>query len=587
MNLQNIILRNLKYLLLLISVIFGMSEVYSSSSVSSVNAYQEGKNIVITYQLSERSNICVYVSTDGGKKFSSLKSISGDFGKNVSSGAKRIIWNVLADYEKFNFPEVCFRVLSFNAESVKNNGHEYVDLGLPSGTLWASMNVGADSPEDYGGYFAWGETTTKSNYSWSSYKWCNGTYSTLTKYCTKVDNKITLELSDDAAYANWGGDWRMPTKAEQYELYTECTWTWSTRNGKKGYSVTGPNGNSIFLPAAGRFSDSGLEFAGSFFEYWSNFLRTEYSWNAYYLNFDFQGWGRGDRCYGRSVRAVLRVGITYGVDFDSNGGEGTMQSIISKTPELTIPENKFIRSGYVFIGWNTKADGTGESYNVGHHTQVLKNIILYAQWREDMGTGTVNGHEFVDLGLPSGTLWATCNVGATKPEDYGDYFAWGETMTKSSYKRKNYKWCKGRDCTLTKYNRVDHKTILELSDDAANANWGGDWRMPTEAEQDELRNTSYTTWTWTTLNGVNGHKVTSKINGNSIFLPAAGYRDDSGLGRAGAGGYYWSSSIDSHVSCWAYYLKDLYGYRNRGDREHGQSVRPVMSRKSGKSYRSK
>ena len=154
-------------------------------------------------------------------------------------------------------------------------------------------------------------------------------------------------------------------------------------------------------------------------------------------------------------------------------------------------------------------------------------------------------HEYVDLGLS--VKWATCNVGATKPEEYGDYFAWGETQPKSNYDWSTYKYCNGSYKTLTKYNNsssygtVDNKTTLDLSDDAARANWGGSWRMPTRAEQDELRNNC--TWTWTTQNGVNGYKVTSKSNGNSIFLPAAGYRDDSSLNNAGSTGYYWSSSL--------------------------------------------
>ena len=110
-----------------------------------------------------------------------------------------------------------------------HNGHDWVDLGLPSGLKWAVCNVGADSPEGYGFYFAWGETETKSRYSWNTYKWCNGSYYTQTKYCTNssygtVDNKTTLDLSDDAARANWGGSWRMPTKAEQDELRNNCTW---------------------------------------------------------------------------------------------------------------------------------------------------------------------------------------------------------------------------------------------------------------------------------------------------------------------------------------------------------------------------
>ncbi len=199
-------------------------------------------------------------------------------------------------------------------------------------------------------------------------------------------------------------------------------------------------------------------------------------------------------------------------------------------------------------------------------------------------TGTENGHEWVDLGLPSGTKWATTNVGATSPEGYGNYYAWGETSTKSTYNWSTYKWCRGSSssmtkyCTSSSYGTVDNKTTLDLSDDAAYINWGSSWRMPTKAEQDELRNTSYTTWTWTTQNGVNGYKVTSKTNGNSIFLPAAGYRLDSSLGNAGSNGNYWSSSLGTSYSIYAYVL--YFGSSNVGrgndGRNYGQSVRAVL-----------
>ena len=172
------------------------------------------------------------------------------------------------------------------------NGHEYVDLGLPSGLKWATCNVGANSPEDYGWYYAWGETIPKSTYDWSTYNWCNGSEYTMTKYCIqssygKVDNKIALDLYDDAARANWGGSWRMPTKEEQDELRTKCTWEWKELNGKKGYKVTGPNGNFIFLPAAGYFYSSSLNNAGSGGYYWSSSLDTSYSNDAHCLHFDF------------------------------------------------------------------------------------------------------------------------------------------------------------------------------------------------------------------------------------------------------------------------------------------------------------
>ena len=133
---------------------------------------------------------------------------------------------------------------------------KYVDLGLPSRALWATMNVGASCPEDYGDYFAWGETIPKDSYGWSTYKWCEGTDLTLTKYCTDsdygtVDRKYVLDPEDDAAHVRWGSPWRMPTVEEQRELINNCTREWMSYNGVYGLMLTGPNGNKLFLPAAG------------------------------------------------------------------------------------------------------------------------------------------------------------------------------------------------------------------------------------------------------------------------------------------------------------------------------------------------
>ena len=201
-------------------------------------------------------------------------------------------------------------------DSISNttNDHEYVDLGLS--VKWATCNVGASKPEEYGDYFAWGETQPKDYYEWSTYKWCNGSYDTQTKYCTDsdygtVDNKTTLDLSDDAARANWGGSWRMPTTEEQQELIKNCTWTWTTQNGVNGYKVTSKkNGNSIFLPAAGYRSSSGLHIAGSGGFYWSSSLYTDYHYpsNAYGLGFvsDCMYWDDIFRYYGQSVRPVCQ-----------------------------------------------------------------------------------------------------------------------------------------------------------------------------------------------------------------------------------------------------------------------------------------
>ena len=186
---------------------------------------------------------------------------------------------------------------------------------------------------------------------------------------------------------------------------------------------------------------------------------------------------------------------------------------------------------------------------------------------------------YADLGLS--VKWATCNLGASNPEEYGDYYAWGETYTKMTYDWSVYLWCNGSYNSLTKYNtsssygRVDNKTFLDAADDVARAKLGGKWRMPTDAEWTELR--SKCTWTWTTQKGVNGYRVTSKINGNSIFLPAAGSRDDASLGGAGSYGKYWSSSLNTGypLDAWGVGFGSGRVSRSDYDRCGGFSVRPV------------
>ena len=183
--------------------------------------------------------------------------------------------------------------------------HGYVDLGLPSGLKWATCNVGANAPEEYGYYFAWGEVEPKTTYNWDTYKYYDG--SNLTKY-TGNDSKTVLDPEDDAATVNWGGAWRMPTKAEQDELREKCTWVWTSQNGVNGYKVTGPNGNSIFLPAAGDVYEGNLRVDGSWGNCWSSSLYTDYPNSAYrvYFGSDFVGRANSNRYYGLTVRPVCR-----------------------------------------------------------------------------------------------------------------------------------------------------------------------------------------------------------------------------------------------------------------------------------------
>ena len=154
---------------------------------------------------------------------------------------------------------------------------------------------------------------------------------------------------------------------------------------------------------------------------------------------------------------------------------------------------------------------------------------------------TPDGVEAVDLGLS--VKWANMNVGARKPSGYGTYFAWGETKPKEYYSWNTYAWSRGNSQFLTKYSTTDGRSQLAAVDDAAHANWGGAWRMPTVSEFEELINPDNCTWEWITKDGVNGYKVTGKKTGNSIFLPITGFRFYADVQFRGINGIYWTSSL--------------------------------------------
>ena len=200
----------------------------------------------------------------------------------------------------------CF-VLVDTEISGMENGYAYVDLGLS--VKWATCNVGATKPEEYGDYFAWGEVEPKEKYDWSTYKYCDAIDTLFTKYCKFakdgfVDNKTILDPEDDAATFNWGSAWRMPTKEELQELVNNCTWIWTTQNGVDGYKVTGINENSIFLPAAGNMNIHTLTNIGFYVCYWSNELSImtsrAHSINTLYSTFDWFD----SRYLGLSIRPV-------------------------------------------------------------------------------------------------------------------------------------------------------------------------------------------------------------------------------------------------------------------------------------------
>ena len=384
------------------------------------------------------------------------------------------------------------------------SGPEYVDLGLPSGLKWATCNLGASSPEELGDYFAWGETSKKSDYRQSN--------------CLTFGKSISDfsgDLKYDAASKILGSGWRIPTKSDFQELVDMCKWKWVSVNGVNGYKVTGPNGNSIFLPAAG--SRDGTTFYRKFSDGYYRSSTPKGTESCYTLNFSsgnkqfYTGW----RYYGHSVRAVYEGGAKSQSDIEINDMVDRALATVNNQPSSSASDSK---------------------------------------------SRTINGHEYVDLGLPSGLKWATCNVGAYSPEQYGDYYAWGEIETKSEYYEYNSK--------------TRGKLMSGISGsstyDVARAKWGGSWRIPTKEEYKELINSCK--WEWVTQNGKKGYKITGP-NGNSIFLPAAGYRD----GYGGKCGCYWSSTPDGGIDVDAYYLSFYSSYHNVhwSDRNREQSVRPV------------
>lgn len=216
--------------------------------------------------------------------------------------------------------------------------------------------------------------------------------------------------------------------------------------------------------------------------------------------------------------------------------------------------------------------------------------VVYEGYPEE-NNDPFNGHEYVDLGLPSGTLWAKCNVGADEESDYGLYFQWGDVegykkaSSGKSFKWSDYKYCNGSDTTLTKYNTmsssgiVDNLTTLLPEDDAASVNMGGLWHMPSYEQYEELYNSSYTTTTWTTVNSINGRKITSKTNGNTLFLPASGRYGWGSVSYAGSRGCYWGSSLKGgYYPNYAWYLNFGSGAIGADyvDRYYGHTVRGVI-----------
>ena len=273
------------------------------------------------------------------------------------------------------------------------NGYEYVDLGLS--VMWASYNIGANSPEEPGKFFAWGEVTPKDEYTLENYKFFDGySYSKYAKDSTSVyrDNKTILDKRDDAARYNMGGKWRMPTMNEFQELVDNCTFSYTTFNGVDVITAFSKiNGKSIIFPR--------IDGKGYLCYFWTSSL-FEYGDPGAIAFYGFGNSGGYLRYQGFTVRGVYSETeevptITATVQFDANGGNGEMQPIRIWSDDVSdsiiIPSNIFTREGYKFTGWNTAADGSGTSYKEKEVVSMGQDMTLYAQWKEKIYLETLDG----------------------------------------------------------------------------------------------------------------------------------------------------------------------------------------------------
>ena len=433
----------------------------------------------------------------------------------------------------------------------KHFGIEMVDMGLS--VKWANVNVGAQTPEEYGDYFAWGETSPKTTYTSDNYAF--GTTQNL-------GNDYDIAGSPmDAAAMNMGGGWRMPKYAEMKELLDNCDVAWVLQNGVKGYRFTSrKNGKTLFFPAAGSYFDnsSSPREIGNGGAYHTSTQYTDGSISAYAMAFrpgnsdgspsirqDNWYWPLGNygsstyRYWGRSVRAVFDPNVVtptsdmmHVVADSAHWKLGDTSATLYATFHNVTPVDGGVTLGIVAgdsvtVTRNNGKYQTEKTVTGADHIQLNVSVTdNFGYWYKAYVVvgGQVYyseprhfGLELIDLGLPSRQLWANMNVGASWPEDSGDYYAWGEVDAKDTYTSENYQ----HGTSLLNEGNINGNVQY----DAARKNMAGNyWRMPTRDEMQEL--ISNCTWSWVLQNGVKGYRGVSNRNGKTIFLPSAGYRTD-------------------------------------------------------------
>ena len=456
-----------------------------------------------------------------------------------------------------------------------------VDLGLPSGVKWASWNLGASSASEYGGYYGWADATGQK------------TSISVNDYPSATPPLEISGTSYDIAKALWGGQWRLPTYEDIEELFDNCNFY---KSGNE-IEVVGPNKNSIYFQMAGSREGTEIYDTENFGYYWTGTIHPDDKTCAWLLNIDIPkgkfGLAGGSRYFGLSVRPVygtpVKVSVTTGSATNITDSGATLSGIVSGTSSA-------ITAGIIYGTLSSLSSNSGTKKSTsskGSYTITLSGLnanttyyyCAYVVYNDtyyygdtksfttkQATTGTLNGHEWVDLGLPSGTKWATCNVGASSSEDFGGYYAWGETTEKQSYMYDNYIFFSNYTDTGVQL-KVSGTEISGTNYDVAYVKWGSTWRMPTNTQMEELIDKCE--YIWTIQNGISGGKFMGP-NGNSIFLPAAGYKIGSSLKEVNEVGQYYSSTSSMVYPSPMYLHFNKWGTNKYcGYETNGCNIRPV------------
>ena len=601
--------------------------------VTAQQRYQGNGKVDITVTLTGTSNDVVeaeytFVATNSAThaalNVAHVTAVDGATGSG-STWTRKFVWNALADVGVVKIDDV---VLTVDVES------QYVQL-WENGPYWAKCNLGASQPEEFGYYFWWGDTI---GYKWQNSQWVasDGSKSgfcfepvnipTSNKSLAQlqsmgvVDAVGNLQLAYDAAARQWGDDWRMPKVSELNNLANLCSWNWTTNKGVVGFTVTGKgrySGNSVFFPAAGWGIGAAINDLSVYGCYRTSTMgeaadlanRLCFNVTGYVVHEFSVSWGYPIRPV-KSLAATTHLTLDYRGAIVATGLTATQRypwnGLVDIAVTIQGASNDVVEADYTFVATNS---ATHAALNVAHVTTVGGITGSGTTWTQkfvwdakaDVGAVKIDDIALTIDATPdvqlwaNGPYWAKCNVGATKPEESGYYFWWGDTVG-YKWNASNNGWESVKDGTsfsftsgncptydkttsqLQSAGYIDASGNLVAAHDAATAHLGAAWRMPTDAEFSAL--VSNCTTTWTTRNGVQGRLVTGKgaYASKSIFLPAAGYGAGSSLYYLGSHGNYWSSTPNSDGSIYAWHLEFFSGnfYRAGGSyRDSGQSVRPV------------